>query len=96
MNNRCAFFVVLIQENHIHFTITVQYFVTESEGQEMNESFSQVELLKLLSRLDVLTKEADEVAASAHRINAELVLLQRELYQRLNPSAKDLHNEIHA
>ncbi len=62
----------------------------------MNEPFSQVELLKLLSRLDVLTKEADEVAASVHRINAELVLLQRELYQRLNPSAKDRHNEIHA
>lgn len=61
----------------------------------MNEPFSEKEFLKLLSRLDVLTREADEISAAAHRVNAELVSIQRELYQRLNPSAKE-RNEIHA
>lgn len=61
----------------------------------MNEPFSEKEFLKLLSRLDVLTREADEISATAHRVNAELVSIQRELYQRLNPSAQGA-NETHA
>lgn len=54
----------------------------------MNEPFSEKEFLKLLSRLDVLTREADDISAAAHRVNAELVSIQRELYRWLNPSAK--------
>ncbi|MGN0453093.1 MAG: hypothetical protein ACI4GZ_04745 [Ruminococcus sp.] len=61
----------------------------------MNEPFSEKEFLKLLSRLDVLTREADEISAAAHRVNAELVSIQRELYQRLNPTAQGT-NETHA
>ncbi len=73
----------------------VRYFVIEGDGQKMNEPFAENELLKLLSRLDVLTREADEISALAHRVNAELISIQRELYQRLNPSAKRT-NDTHA
>lgn len=56
---------------------------------------TEKEVFGLLSRLEALTREADEVAASAQRINAELVSIQRDLYKVLNPSAKGT-NDTHA
>jgi len=56
---------------------------------------TEKEVFSLLSRLEALTREADEVAASAQRINAELVSIQRDLYKVLNPSAKGT-NDTHA
>ncbi len=64
------------------------------EGQEMNEPFSEKELLKMLSRLDDLTRKASVITAAAHRVNDELVLIQRELYQRLKPLVRD-RNDTH-
>ncbi len=60
----------------------------------MNEPFSEKAFLELLSRLDVLTREADKISEVANRVNAELVSIQQELYQWFNPSAKQC-NETH-
>lgn len=56
---------------------------------------TEKEVFSLLSRLEALTREADEMAASAQRINAELVSIQRDLYRMLNPSANGT-NGTHA